>query len=199
MPPTLPSIQRDFAPAVGVGSVPAAVAGSVVATEYGVGCVRQTLLTLTALSLTVTDALAYLGTLIYTFPEGRIGILGCTGTMTFTTTTAIASTINSTSAATWALGTATASNITLATTMINICPGTGQTVTTFVTSATINVAGTASPAALVTASTAQFDGTATPIGCYLNVAFPTNTDIDADGTMTVTGTALITWVHYGDL
>lgn len=153
--------------------------------------VHTSVITLTATPLTVTDALAYAGLKIYDFPEGRVFILGSTGSLTFTTTSALASTINSGAAMDWALGTVTASSITLATTMLDILPKVDNP-----TSTTINVAAAATTGALVAA--AQFDGTATAKDVFLNVSFPTDTEIDADGTLTVTGTITITWVQLGD-
>lgn len=152
---------------------------------------RTTEITLTAFVQTITDALAYGSTLLYTLPEGRILVLGVTANLVFTITSVEASTINNNASLTWGLGTAAASNITLSSTMIDLMPK-----TTKVLAAAINVPNSASGAAL--AASAQFDGTATAKPCYINFGFETNTDIDADGTLQVDGTILITWLWLGD-
>lgn len=178
-------------PPSGVG----AVAGTgVTASEQGNGVVQQTVLSLAALSISVTDALAYASQKIYDFPEGRILILGVTGSLQWavpTDRTATTGTINDSASLTWALGTVAASNITLSGTMVDLIPK-----TTKVLAAATTALNTASTAAL--AASAQFDGTATPKDALLNVGFETNTDIDNDGTLTATGTITITWVNLGD-
>src|SRR5687768_11164525 len=111
---------RNYAPTY--SNVDVGTATGARATEYGGGenAVHKTVLTFDALAFTVTDALAYYGTKIYDFPAGRMLVLGCTGSLAFTTASTIASTINSAADMDWALGTATASNITLDTTMVDI-------------------------------------------------------------------------------
>lgn len=178
--------------AVAIGaSVPAAMASYVVATETGNGVINQSLLTLTAAPQTVVNGTEYQGDKIYTFPEGRILVLGVTASLAQTTTSILASTLNASSTGAVALGTVVASNTTLSSTMVNLLPSTA-----FTSSATINVAGTAVTAAL--AASAQFDGTATASAVFLNSAFATTTDVDADATMTWTGTIKLTWVNLGD-
>lgn len=175
------------------GATSGAVNGATV-TEHLLagGVVKQSVIQLAATPMTVTDALAYAGLKIYDFPEGRILVLGSTGSLAFTTTSTIASTINSAANMDWAIGTVTASNITLATTMLDLLPKVDNP-----TSTTINVAAAATSGMLV--ASAHFDGTTTAVDAFLNVSFPTNTEIDADGTLTVTGTITITWVNLGDL
>jgi hypothetical protein len=48
------------------------------------------------------------------------------------------------------------------------------------------------------AAAATHDGTTTPIDAFLNVGFPTNTDIDNDGILKVTGKITILWEAWGD-
>lgn len=164
---------------------------TVTAEERGNSVTHQTVLTLTAMPMTVTDALAYASQKIYDFPEGRIAILGSTASLAFTTTSDLASTINSAANMDWSVGSAAASNITLATTMLDLVPKVDNA-----TSTTINVAAAVTNGAL--AAAAQFDGTGTALDAYLNVAFPTNTEIDADGTLLVSGTITLTWINLGD-
>jgi hypothetical protein len=68
--------------------------------------------------------------------------------------------------------------------------------TAFTSSATINVAGTAVSAAL--AASAQFDGTSAAKSIYLNTAYATTTDVDADATQTISGTIRFVYLYLGD-
>src|SRR5690554_4803164 len=95
--------------------------------EYGYGPVRQTLFTFEAMEITITDALAYASQQIYNFPQGFITVLAAHFRGTLTTTSAIASTLNAGSTVTLGIGTAAASNVTLATTMMDVIPGSGET------------------------------------------------------------------------
>lgn len=157
--------------------------------QFGPFC--QTTLTLTDVAQAVVNGTEYQGTKIYDFPEGRLHVLGVTATLQQTTTSALASTLNASSTGAIGLGTATASATTLATTMVDFLPSTA-----FTSSATVNVAGTAVSAAL--AANAQFDGTTTAKDLYLNTAYATTTDVDADATQTISGTIVITWINLGD-
>lgn len=164
-----------------------------VATEQ-MGAVHQTLITLNATPITIVDANVGGGTKIYTFPEGRILLLGAVGSMAFTTTSVLASTLNAGVTINWGLGsvlTTTQASGTLATTEQDMLPTTNATA-----SATINVAGAVSNGKL--ASGLQFDGTATATAVNLNVGVATATDIDGDATVTVAGTVVLTWIHLGD-
>lgn len=176
-----------------VGTSGATSGATNVATEQ-MGAVHQTLITLNATPLTLVDANVGGGTKIYTFPEGRILLLGAVGSMAFTTTSVLASTLNAGVTINWGLGsvlTTTQASGTLATTEQDMLPTTNATA-----SATINVAGAASNGKL--AASAQFDGTATATAVNLNVGVATATDIDGDATVTVAGTVVLTWIHLGD-
>lgn len=155
------------------------------------GSFNKTTLTLDNVAQTVVNGTEYQGTKLFTFPEGRILVLGTTATLKQKTTSTLASTLNASSTGAIALGTATASSTTLATTMVDLLPSTA-----FTSSATVNVAGTAVSAAL--ASSAQFDGTSTAKAVYLNTAYATTTDVDGDATQTISGTVVICWVNLGD-
>lgn len=200
---TKPSIAREFGNADGIGAVPAAVAGSCVATEYGQGLIRKTRFTFTAFGVTVVDQTtngAWGGTQFYTFPEGRIVILGSVSSLTFTTTSVLASTLNASSAnVEFGVGTAVAGAV-LATTAMNVTPGTGQTTSKFTSSATINVASAAATSALVVSSTAQFDGTTTAAALFLNIGVTAanHADSDGDSTIAVNGTVDVVWFCAGD-
>jgi len=155
------------------------------------GVVHQTVFTLTDLAQTVVNGTEYQGTKLYDFPAGRILVLGVTASIAQKTTSALASTLNASSTGALALGTATASSTTLNSTMADLLPSTA-----FTSSATINVAGTAVGAAL--AASAQFDGTSTAKDLYINTAYATTTDVDADATQTLSGTITVTWILLGD-
>jgi hypothetical protein len=177
----------------GVGAVPVALSqvGQCVAAEYGNGVIHRTVLTLAALPQTVTNGTEYQSTKIYSFPEGRILVLGVTASLAQTTTSALASTLNASSTGAVSLGTAAASNVSLTSTMVDLLPSTA-----FTSSATINVAGTAVTVAL--AASAQFDGTTTAKDVYLNSAFATTTDVDGNATQAWDGTVTLTWLSLGD-
>jgi hypothetical protein len=153
--------------------------------------IRQAVFTLRNVPQTVVNGTEHQGTLLGTLPAGRILVLGTIATLQQTTTSAIASTLNSGVTGAVALGTATSSSTTLSSTMANLLPSTA-----FTTSTTINVAGTAVSAAL--AASAQIDGTSTAVPIYLNSAYATTADVDADATQTWSGTIVITYVHLGD-
>lgn len=173
------------------GSVTQPTIGRITRKAEQFGAFNLSRLTLDNVGQTVVNGTEYQGTKIFTFPEGRILVLGVTATLQQKTTSTLASTLNASSTGAIALGTATASATTLATTMVNLLPSTA-----FTSSATVNVAGTAVKAAL--ASSAQFDGTTTPISVYLNTAYATTTDVDGDATQTISGVIHIAWVHLQD-
>lgn len=161
------------------------------AVEGGAGSIRTTVLTLTDVAQAVLNGTEYQSTKLYTFPEGRILLLGAVATLAQKTTSTLASTLNASSTGAVSLGSAAASATTLASTMVDVAPSTA-----FTSSATVNVAGTAVNPVL--AAAAQLDGHTTPTPVYLNSAFATTTDVDADATQTWTGTVTLTWMWLGD-
>ena len=181
----------DGDPLVKVGAANAPATGSIVVAHSQFGPFCQTTLTLNNVPQTVVNGTEYQGTKIYDFPQGRILVMGVTATLQQKTTSVLASTLNASSTGAISLGTVTASSTTLATTMVDLLPSTA-----FTSSATINVAGTAVSAAL--AASAQFDGTTTAKDVYLNTAYATTGDVDADATQTISGTIVITWTNLGD-
>lgn len=156
---------------------------------------HKTVITLNDVSVSVSDANVGGGTLIYTFPEGRIWIMGSIAvSVTPTTTSTLASTLNASSTLSVGVGTVqttTQASGTLATTQQDLVAAFAAT-----SSATINVAGTAGNGIL--AASAFFDGTSTAKTAYLNVGVPTATDIDGNATVTFTGTVTIYWAKLGD-
>jgi len=184
------SVQYTEDPA-SAGDTTQPATGSITVKNVQFGPFCQTTLTLNNVPQTVTDGTEYQGTKIYDFPAGRINVLGCTATLQQKTTSALATTLNASSTGAIALGTATASNVSLTSTMVDLLPSTA-----FTSSATINVAGTAVSAAL--AASAQFDGTSTAKDVYLNTAYATTTDVDGNATQTISGTVVLTWAALGD-
>lgn len=155
--------------------------------------------------ITITDALSYFGMKIYDFPAGLINVTEAAGCFTITTTSVLADTLNASKTVNWGIGSVTASNVTLATTMIDMLPGSGATLPALTSSATINVAS-ASDFDYLKHATAQnaaaiFDGSATAIDMYFNLGIPTNTDIDANATVLVNGKLIVEWnlIHDGGL
>ncbi len=176
-----------------VGAVASGVAATASAVEYGDGIVHKTVITLTALPLTLADATQGAGVELYDFPEGDITILGSSGSVAETTTSTLASTLNASATYNWGVGTTTQANGTLATTEQDIIPTTNGTA-----SATINVAGAASAAGRASAP-ACFDGHASAKKAFFNVGIATATDIDADATTVWSGTITIVWTFNGDV
>jgi hypothetical protein len=171
------------------GSAPAKAGLSAVTT--GTGGTYKTVFTLTAMAISVTDALAYASQKLFDFSAGKIRIKGGTASLAFAVTSTRASTINDSAAMDWSLGSAAASNVALATTMVDIAAKVDKTLDGAAAAYT-----TASTADIAAAST--LDGTATAVDLYLNVAFPTIAEIDGDGTLAVTGTITLLWENWGD-
>lgn len=172
-----------------VVNVPAT--GSIVMKTEQFGPLYQTVLYLTDVPQAVVNGTEHQSTLLMTFPEGRLHVLGVTATLQQKTTSALASTLNASVTGAVALGTVTTSSTTLSGTMVDLLPSTA-----FTSSATINVGGTAVSAAL--AAGAAFDGTSSAKVMRLNSAYATTTDVDGDATQTWSGTITCTWFWLGD-
>jgi hypothetical protein len=166
--------------------------GTVRAKHFQAGPFVYTTLILENVAQAVVNGTEYQGTKIYDFPESRILVLGVTATLQQKTTSTLASTLNASSTGAISLGSASATNVSLTSTMVDFLPSTA-----FTSSATINTAGTAVTAAL--AASAQFNGTVTPVDLFLNTAYATTTDVDGDATQTISGTIRIVWCLLGDL
>lgn len=163
------------------------------AVETGDGVTHKTVLTLTALPVSLSDTHVGGGTKIYDFPLGSITITGAFGTVAETTTSAIATTLNSGVTYNWGVGTVqttTQDSGTLATTEQDIIGTTNGT-----SSTTINVAAAASTGSGSAPKT--LNGTATAADAYFNVGIASAGDIDGDATTTFTGTITILWQFNG--
>jgi hypothetical protein len=174
-----------------LGQVTRPATGSITVEPKQAGPFIQLKFTLDNVPQSVVDGTEYQSSLVYTFPEGRISVLGVTATLQQKTTSALATTLNASSTGAISLGTAAASNVSLTGTMVDLLPSTA-----FTSSATVNVAGTAVSAAL--AASAQFDGTSSAKAMYLNTAYATTTDVDGNATQTISGTIVLTYVWLGD-
>lgn len=177
-----------------VGTVAAA---TVTAVEKGNGLFHQTILTLTAVAVALSDANVGGGTKIYTFPEGNITVTGATASVAETTTSAILTTLNggkTLSAGVGSVQTVAQASGTLITTEQDIVNAFAP-----VSSTVINVAAAAATGKLSATTALRYDGSATAQAIYLNCGIPTATDIDGDATSTWTGTVTITWQFNGDV
>jgi hypothetical protein len=168
-----------------VGSVPSGAA--VTAREIGTGAVRQTEFTFNSATLSITDnGTTGSGSLqIYDFPAGVIGILGCTGKLTYAYSAATDASMLS-SVGTGAinadgdLGDAGEGNV---------VPSTASAIATS--------AGTFTAKSTSTEFAASVnDGAATAKDLYLNMA--TASDPAGTQTVTITGKIVVTWINFGD-
>jgi hypothetical protein len=175
------NVQEEMTTEINIG----AVAGSDTTAAENLAAVKQTVITFAARELTVTDALAYAGTKVYDFPAKRFRLLGASSSLQFAITSDPATTINASAAMDYSFGTVTASATTLATTMVDIIPKVDSPLAAAQTTLSTAAVGALAAPADFAAST----------DVYLNVAFPTATEIDADGTLEVTGTLTLTWVE----
>lgn len=164
--------------------------GLTVKTTGGAG-VYKTVFTFNAMQISVTNALDYASQKIFDFAAGKIRIKGGTASLAFAVLTTRTSTINADAAMDWSVGTAAASNVTLATTMVDVIAKVDKTLDG--ADAAYTTASTADVAAAAT-----HDGTGTAKDLYLNVAFPTATDVDGDGTLAVSGQIVLLWENWGD-
>jgi hypothetical protein len=162
---------------------------AVAATETGNPAVHRTVLTLTALSITVTDATtagAHGSHKLYDFPEGAIQVFGCSYDLT---TLAGVGGIRDTAALVGALGSVTAAtdNDGLTSTEADIIASTAGTLT----------AGAGVLQSHGSIVTTAFDGTTTALDLFLNVAIP-DADSSANDTLEVAGTVICVWANLGD-
>lgn len=180
-------ISSDPQTSVGVG---AKAGGSAVAVaEYGNGTIHKTVLTLTSLSVTMTDATtngSHGTQKLYDFPEGAIQVLG--GSMNLTTLAGSGG-IADGAALVGGLGTAAVgtNNATLTSTEQDLIASTAGTLS--------SGAGTLKKHASLIAT--AYDGTATPIDAILNLAVP-DADSSSNDTVSVSGTITLVWANLGD-
>lgn len=187
---SVPSAQLAAAPSLtSAGAL--SLATGITPRESGYHPIHQTVLQFTAQPITITDALQYIGLQVYSFPAAHwLFLLKCSAKFTFTTTSAISTTLNSGVTGAWSMGSVTASSTTLNSTMADFIASTAWTSGTV-----INTANTATTGTLTT-SVHFGDGAATK-ALFLNLAIAGATDIDADATVAVDGVVVLTWIDEG--
>jgi hypothetical protein len=174
--------------AAAAGSSP--VNASIATTDSSGGMIK-TVITLSGLEVTMTDATtagSHGSVKLYDFPECNMFFLGGTASLTLT---AGAGGITDTAAAVVSVGTVTAGvdNATLTTTEADLIPSTAATLSGGV--------GTAAGITL-TAGAVAFDGTDTAKDAWLNIAVP-DAGSTANDTFTVSGTITLVWSNLGDV
>ncbi len=179
-------LQVDAQQAQGVGNGAAAGTG-VVASELS-PILHQTVLTITDLAITMTDATTagcHGSQKIYDFPAGLIAVLGVVSDLQVA---AGAGGIGDTAAVVGSIGSAAVGtdNATLTSTEADLMPSTAATLT----AGAGNCDGQSTAMAIL-------DGTATAADAYLNLAVP-DAGSSANDTLTVNGTVTITWANLGD-
>ncbi len=174
------NIQEEATTEVNVG----AIAGSLTTAVENIGLVKRTVITFAARELAVTDTLAYAGTKVYDFPAKKVLLLAASASLQFAVQGAN-TTINDSAAMDYSFGTVTAPDTTLSGTEADIIPK--------VDSPLSATNGDLSTAAVGDLAASAFLASAADV--YLNVAFPTATEIDADGVLEVTGTLTLTWIE----
>ena len=166
------------------------VSSAVEVSETGAGA-QKTVITLSGLSVTMTDAGAagcHGSVKLYDFPACNLLFLGGTCSLTLT---AGAGGISDTAAAVLSVGTATVGvdNATLTLTEADLIPSAAATLT----------AGVGTGAGkTVTAGVVVFDGTSTAKDAWLNIAVP-DAGSTANDTFTVSGTITLVWSNLGDV
>jgi len=163
-------------------------ATNVTAREIGSEGVHTTILTLSAMPITVRDAQQGNGVKIYTFPQGKIFRLGADSSMAITTTSDPTTTLNGGVTCNCGVGSTTQANATLATTEQDFVQ-----VGNITASAAQNTAGAVATNYGITNVT-LLDGSSTAIAAFLNLAVAGATDIDLDATVTVSGTITLHWL-----
>lgn len=148
---------------------------------------NRTVLTITNLSVTMTDATtsgSYGGALLLTLPEGLVYVIGAVTNLTVTA----AAGITATAALKHAVGTVlTSSSDTLTSTLADIIPSTSTTL----------AASAGSPKGVSTSVRGLIDGSTTPAAIYLNFGVA-DAGSTANSTLTVNGTVTISWLFIAD-
>lgn len=173
------------------GTVPAAtLAAGVAISESGFGALHKTVLTLSSVSITMTDATtagSHGSLQLYDFPTGVFFLLGA---VTDLSTLAGAGGLADTAALVGALGSEALAtdNATLTSAEADFVPSTAGTL-----SSGAGVLDGETTTALI----AIWDGTGGAIDLFLNLAVP-DAGTSANDTLTVSGTITLFWLELGD-
>lgn len=177
---------------VNLGALTRASVSGLTITETGTGSLRQSVLTLTNVSVTITrtgTTNVFGGLQLATFPEGVQNVVGAVANLTVTR----GETTNMTATAPLvvAVGTVTAANdATLSSTEADIIPSTAFTL----------VGGTKSGGGHL-ATAAIYNGSTTARPVFLNFAGDNTANASAangNSSVTVNGTIVLTWIQLGD-
>lgn len=179
-----------------LGAVATAVSAYVTAVEYGNDVIKKTVLTCTALPVTISDdagVAQYGGVQVYDFPEGLVAFLG--GVIDGSLTAGVTGTIIATWDGDVALGTATATTgATLTGTEADLLQ---STAVTQAVAKVANVDAVSLATALTESGARWHDGTATAKDMFLNFVIDDDATHTA-GTAAFTGTITFTWMNLGD-
>lgn len=177
-------------------AIAASAAGSspvnaAIATTNSSGGMIKTVITLSGLSVTMTDATtagSHGSVKLYDFPECNLFFLG--GTTDLVITAGVGGIVD-TAAVVGSIGTTTVGtdNATLTTTEADLIPSTASTLSGGVG---------ATKGKTLTAGAVVFDGTATAKEAWLNYAVP-DAGSTANDTLTVSGTITLVWSNLGDV
>jgi len=134
-----------------------------------------------------TTGASFGGLKLFTFPEGRLLIMGCTANLSFVWT---GEDIDAAGSGDFSLGTTISSDATLAGTDVDLLPSSAM-LDPFVLGV-----GTGSGALV---ASAQLDGTSAAKTLNLNIIID-DADVSdaASDVVLVSGTVTVTWVHLGD-
>ncbi len=180
-----------------VGTVPSAVAATCIATETGGNLFHKTVLTCTAMPLSVTDdagVAQYGGVKVYTFPKGLIATLG--GMISGNLTLGVTGTIIDAFTGVNALGSVTAT--TGATLVAGEATWLQSTANATAAAKVAAVTSVSIATALTESGGRTFDGTVTAAPVFLNFAIADDVT-HTSGTGTFTGTITFMWSKIGAL
>ncbi len=173
----------------GAGNGSVAAGDGITGVENGDGVIHRTTITLASTPITVPwvadNAATFGNEQLYTFPEGRILILGVTADLSLDVSGD--ANISNTGEGDWALGTTIPSDATISGDDENLLP---ETALTF-------IAGVDALTGALAAS-AHFDGTSTAKKAFFNLILDIGVVTTASSVALLSGTATFTWINLGD-
>lgn len=196
---SLPSLRSDFnhETSVNVGAIADASQGYVINNEFGDGILHQTLLTFQALPVTTgnTTGASFGSKQIYTFPVGRILVLGNVTNftlVTFNTAAGVDGDIGGGGSGDYAMGSTATADATLTGTDVDMLPSSA------LLDPFVSGVGRGNAVAMLAAA-AQFDGTGGAKSVYLNAIIDDAdvSDAAASDPVYFTGSTWLTWIWLG--